>query len=524
MIADLNSFSYEAKGSDISAGLSPQQQHSQAQLGLVVDDLRDVLFQTDAQGHWIFLNQAWSEITGFSIAQSLGKSFFEFVHPKEKSLHTEFFWDLMQQKREFLRQEIRFLECEGGFRWLEMYARVNCNSQGTVLGASGVLHDITEQKRAQLALRNSEERFRLIEEGVRDYAIIMLDPDGHVMSWNAGAERIQGYTAKEIMGRHFARLFPAADISSGRPEKILREAAALGRCEEEEWRVRKDGSLFWSNSVVTALHDETGYLRGFANVTCDITERKRLEKASQEAKEWAEKANAAKSEFLAHMSHELRTPLNSILGFANILRKNKVGHLAENEVQYLERIFDNGKHLLSLINDILDLSKIEAGKPDMQWTSISLAELLHEIIPHFEGQTHNTEVTVICELPMMMAPMDTDAGKLKQVLINLIGNALKFTAKGWVKVSVTVDPNTQKPKSIAVSDTGIGIPPDRQKVVFEAFQQADTTTSRKYGGTGLGLSISKSILDLMGYNMELISVPGVGTTFIIHFAELSVMT
>jgi signal transduction histidine kinase len=248
-------------------------------------------------------------------------------------------------------------------------------------------------------------------------------------------------------------------------------------------------------------------------VSRDIGRRLRAEEEARRAKEVAEAASRAKSEFLAMMSHELRTPLNSVIGFSNVLLRNRTGNLRERDLLYLQRIRAGGQHLLSLINEVLDLSKIEAGRMQVEQAPVSLGALVEDTIASFEGQLRGRPIELVAEMPQHMTPIMTDPAKLLQVLTNLIGNAIKFTERGTVTVRVVADAASGRPERIDVVDTGIGIPVDRQHAIFDAFEQADSSTARQFGGTGLGLAVSKSLCDLLGYTLEVRSEVGVGSMF-----------
>ena len=262
-----------------------------------------------------------------------------------------------------------------------------------------------------------------------------------------------------------------------------------------------------ANSLLDAsetLEDQVG------ERTAQLEDQARdLEQARQEA----EAANRAKSQFLANMSHELRTPLNSVVGFANVLRKNKAENLTSKDLLYLDRILHNGKHLLELINDILDLSKVEAGHMEVHLEATDLEDLVRTVTSQFSAQLREKSVELMVEVPTPVAPCETDSGKLTQVLGNLISNALKFTREGTVRVVVAVEKESRRPVRIDVVDTGIGISAEKLDSIFEAFLQADQHTSRDYGGTGLGLSISRSLCQLLGYELRARSQLHSGSTF-----------
>jgi len=249
--------------------------------------------------------------------------------------------------------------------------------------------------------------------------------------------------------------------------------------------------------------------------------RRDAERQAIRARDEAERMSLAKSEFLTLVSHELRTPLNSVIGFSNVLLRNSATRTPAEEITYLERIRANGMHLLNLIDELLDLAKIEAGKEELEVGIVSLEQLICETVAQLEGRVVGKDLVLRAEVPPVIAPLVTDERKLKQVLINLIGNAVKFTDRGSVTTRVTIDPETTEATRIDVIDTGIGIPEHRQRAIFEPFEQADRSAARRHDGTGLGLAIAQEFCNLMGYRLSVASEAGKGSTFTIELPRVS---
>lgn len=346
-----------------------------------------------------------------------------------------------------------------------------------------------------------------------------LDHRGLITFANEAMGAQLGYTTEELIGQQSHKLihhtradgspYPAREC----PMLRIIDEGGHGKLEDEIiWR--KDGTSMPVEYVINHLLSESGKPGAVVSFR-DISDRQLAEAALRKGKESAEAANKAKSDFLARMSHELRTPLNSVIGFANVMLRNKGGNLRDQDVSYLERIQKNGVNLLALINDILDLSKIEAGRMEVDFASVSLPALVQEVTALFEPLVATKQISLITSIPDTVAPLFTDYARLHQILVNLVGNAIKFTNNGDVQIRILTDPATDLPTSIEVCDSGIGIPADRMEAIFEAFEQAEKSTTRRYGGTGLGLPISRSLCHLLGFELNVKSVAGQGSTFTI---------
>jgi PAS domain S-box-containing protein len=482
---------------------------------LLVESVQDyAIFALDPTGHVLSWNAGAERIKGYTRDEIVGHHFSEF-YPPEDIANGKPPWELETAAREGrLEDEGWRVRKDGTYFWANVVITALRNERGELVGFAKVTRDLSERRRAEEVLRESEERFRLLVQGVKDYAIFMLDPKGFVSSWNEGAQRIKGYTARDIIGRHFSTFYPAEDLAAGKPAWELEVAERDGRVEDEGWRLRKDGTRFWANVVITALHNARGELVGFSKVTRDLTERREAERqaldAARRAAE-AEAANRAKSEFLAAMSHELRTPLNAIGGYVELLEIGIGGAVSEVQQEYLGKIQRSQRHLLTIINDLLNFSRLEAGQIEYEQGRVPLGESIRTVLAMLELQAAEKEVVLSAgACPAGLAAW-ADRARVEQVILNLGTNAVKFTDPGG-RVEVRCDDRGGS-VAVTVADTGVGIPPDQVERIFEAFVQLGRGLTTQHEGTGLGLAISRDLARGMGGDLTATSAPGEGSTF-----------
>ncbi len=360
----------------------------------------------------------------------------------------------------------------------------------------------------------STELFQLLVEAVSDYAIFMLDPDGYIRSWNTGAQRNKGYMASDIIGQHFSIFYTPDDRLSNRPERLLLLAATEGRIEDEGWRMRKDGTRFWADVIVTPLFTPDRKLRGFAKITRDVTEKREILSRMEEALN----ASKAKSAFLANMSHELRTPLNAILGYAELLGEQFQESNPE-AFKDVEKILYSGRHLLSIIRDVLDLSKIEAGHLEINNESVDVLDLIRGVVDTTRplAERNCNETTVSSTSPVVKA--ECDPVRLRQVIYNIYSNACKFSKDGKIEIRVN---SFGGEVEIRITDTGIGMSESQVHQIFDKFYQVETASApANQSGTGLGLAISQLLCKAMGGSISATSEPGNGSTFSIRLEASS---
>jgi PAS domain S-box-containing protein len=340
----------------------------------------------------------------------------------------------------------------------------------------------------EAALREGEERYRRVIEGVRDYGIFALDVEGNVVSWNTGAERIKGWSADEILGRHFSTFYPP-EAREETPARLLQLARRDGRVEDEGWRLRRDGGRFWANVVITALRDEEGTLTGFSKVTRDVTERRRAEEALSHARAEAERASRAKSEFLSRMSHELRTPLTAILGFNQLLGMDR-DTLEDDQRHAVDQIAKAGGHLLAMIEEVLDIARIEAGGHALTPETLDPLPLLNDVCNLIAPQAQAAAVEVRIESESG-PPMIADRRATVQILLNLLSNAIKYGPSGGT-VTLTVAEIADRVR-IEVQDEGPGVPAALEDRLFMPFDRLDAERWSGAQGSGLGLALSRGL-------------------------------
>ncbi|HSJ25475.1 MAG TPA: response regulator [Longimicrobiales bacterium] len=420
-------------------------------------------------------------------------------------------WERQESQR--LRNRERAVEGRARFAGVIIGGAALFTLLVVFLSALVIRRDFSERKRAEQALRDSETLLSQFMENL-PIGVMVVDAQWQPRFANNAAVDIMGPRVLIDTGERPLPLL----LEDGRPYPDARtpvfRALAGDHATIDDAVIDVDGRQVPLEVSAAPVYDASGRIAYAIATFSDISERRRSEEALRAAKNSAEAANRTKSDFLARMSHELRTPLNSVIGFANILLKNRAGNLKEQEIAYLDRILENGKHLLVLINDILDLSKIEAGRIEIDEETVDAGELIRSTVGQWDGQLPEA-VRMRVTVPDA-EPLTTDAARLRQVLINLIGNAVKFTESGEIHVAAETEPDSRRIARIRVSDTGIGIPGHRLEGIFEAFEQADSTTSRRFGGTGLGLPISRALCELLGYRLEVASEVGAGTTFTIE--------
>jgi len=482
---------------------------------LLVANVQDyAIFALDTRGQILTWNLGAQRLKGYRPKDIIGRHFSVFYPPADIASGKPT-WELEEATAVGRVEDENWrVRKDGTYFWASVVITALRDEQGTLIGFGKVTRDLSERRIAEETLRESEERFRLLVQEVKDYSIFMLDPSGIVASWNIGAERINGYAADQIIGKHFSVFYPAADVAAGKPAWELEVALREGQYAEEGWRVRRDGNLFWASVLITAINGDSGTLIGYAKVTRDLTERRAAQEreiADARRIAEAEASSRTKSEFLTSMSHELRTPINATLGYVDLIDLGVGGPLSDQQHDYLGRIRSSQEHLLRIITDLLNYSRIEAGRVDYEISEVPIHNLVDGVLPMVEPQAIAKGLRVAhgpCGEDLVGRADESKAG---QIILNLLANAVKFTPAGG-KIGVSccaLGPRV----GITVTDTGPGIPLDQQQTIFEPFVQVGRSLTSGHEGTGLGLAISRDLARAMGGDVTVESVPGKGSRF-----------
>lgn len=453
------------------------------------------------------VNPAFETLLGFTKKELLSTPFYEFIHPDDLERTNRIVKDELLAGKDAIGFQNRYRTKNGNYVWLEWSSRPFAN-KGLI--AKGVLyavaHHVSAQKEIEEKLREQNQRLRLHIDHTK-LGVVEWDLDFKVRQWNAAAETIFGYTEEEAIGQHGSFILPEHEFkdTNANWHNLLADSGGFRSVNEN---IRKDGQLLvcdWNNTV---LVDSNGEVVGVASLVFDVTEAEAQKKELKRAKEAAEKANKAKSEFLSAMSHELRTPLNSIVGPCQLLQAETHD---ENTARMLKIMLASSSHLLELINRILDLSKIESGALDVKLAPIHLEDFIkRQLLPlqtsaEKKGLSFSVDFSTEKHVTLM-----TDGHLLTQILINLVGNAIKFTAKGNISVLVSKQRDNIQ---IDIKDTGIGISEELMKHLFEPFRQGEVSLSQEQTGTGLGLSITKRIVEKLNGTISVESSLGKGSAF-----------
>jgi two-component system, sensor histidine kinase and response regulator len=477
----------------------------------LTEALPQLVWSATPDGTCDYFSSQWTEHTGIAETDLLGWQWLETLHPDDRE-PTRRFWLASVAGHHAYDIEYRVRRRDGEYRWFKTRGAPIRDTSGNIVKWFGTCTDITE-------LRQSEGRFRGIFENAA-VGIAQTHPSGRFLGVNEKFCNIVGYPREELLQKTFQEITYPDDVAIG-----VSALAALVRgeslsVEHEKRYVRKDGSPVWVELFISLQRDAAGEPAYAVAVIQDISERKRLDAELRQAKEAAEAANRAKDEFLANVSHEIRTPMNAIIGMTELVLDTP---LDEDQRRGLKTVKSAADSLLGIINDLLDFSKIEAGKLELIQADFSLRGAVGDTLRALAVRAHKKGLELIYQVQSDVPDaLIGDAGRLRQVLLNLVGNAVKFTDEGEVVVHVEISEGDVRLFPAAadvglrftVRDTGIGIPAEQQERIFRAFEQEDISTTRKYGGTGLGLTIAARLVGLMGGTITVDSAPGRGSTFI----------
>ncbi|MFL5741885.1 MAG: PAS domain S-box protein [Flavisolibacter sp.] len=488
---------------------------------LMVEGVKEyMIILLDANGNISSWNEGANRIMGYHESEVIGKHFSMFYTREdydskkwERELNTAATEGKFEEEQWRVRKN-------GSLFWANVVVTALFNEYNDLVGFSKVTRDLSDKREKDEALRQSEERNRLLIEQVKDYGIFMLDDKGRIVSWNEGAKRIKGYTEEEIIGKYFSIFYTEEDIRNGKPPYELKVARKEGKYEEEGWRVRKDGSLFWANVVITAIYNKERALIGFAKVTRDLTERKESEKALKDSyqsyrrlaielkatNEQLMHANEELEQFTSIVSHDLQEPVRTIKSFLQLIQIKLSASQDEDLKNYIQKAVNSSNRMKELILNLLHYSQL--GKDELSTEDVNVQDLFQEAISNLKGsiEAGNAQIIIENELEYIRG----NRVQLVQLIQNLLSNALKFTHNNEPKINIRCTKENGE-VIFSISDNGIGIAKGDLNKIFEIFRRLNH--DRDFAGTGIGLAICKKIVDRHRGRIWPESEPGKGTTF-----------
>jgi len=487
---------------------------SEERFRIMADTCPTSMWVTNAEGGVRFINRTYREFFNTTYEQVEGGKWQPLIHTEDAPDYIRAF-ELAVETHTPFKAEARVRSANGEWRWVASHAEPRFSAEGEFLGHVGLSPDITERKLAEDAVRHSEQKFRQLAESIHEVFWMMNKEATEILYISPAYEQVWGRTCESLYREPMSWLEAIEPEDREQAHRVF-ERQIAGEAIDSEYRIRTpDGVRRWIRDRAFPVRDQMGQLIRVVGIAEDVTERKQYEEALVHAREAADAANLEKSRFLANMSHEIRTPMNGVIGMTELALDTT---LTLEQREYLNIVKNSADSLLGLINDILDFSKIEAKKLDLENIAFNLRENMDATMKALGFRADSKQLELLYQIaPDVPAGVVGDPGRLRQVLVNLVGNAIKFTEHGEVEVRVkkVSESNGKVMLNFSVRDTGIGIPSEKQKVIFEAFSQADSSITRRFGGTGLGLAISTQLVRLLGGEMQLESEPGKGSIF--HF-------
>ena len=483
----------------------------------IINAVSDIIFEVDTNGNIQFLNQTWSEVTGFDVARSIGCNIFDLLHPQEHEEQRRQFNLLVKGHIPAYRSITRLQNSDSSFRSVELAISMLRQDESKQIRAVGTINDVEERRRAEKALREAEQKYRTIVENIAG-GIYQMTPDGRYISANPAMARIFGYDSADDLMSPDVNAVSHIYINPGDHEAMMRSVESLGQIKGFEIQAkRRDGTIIWINENVRAVRDDDQKILYYEGSVEDVTQRKNTEIQLRTAQLESDLSSRAKSEFLANMSHELRTPLNAIIGFSEIIKDEVFGPVGQRQYwEYASDIFNSGRHLLKIINEILDVARIEAGERQLNEEVINVEKVLKSALDLLGPKIESGNLAVINQVEGTAPRLIGEETAIKQMLTNILSNAAKFTPAGG-RITVSSEIDGEGYFRLSVTDTGVGLERDEIERALSPFGQVNANLDRTASGAGLGLTLVGALIRLHGGRLEIFSQKGIGTTATLIF-------